>query len=119
MDSHILIAILGGIINMVLSSIVPCLVNKSEQPFFKDIKKVFDNNRQVILTSSLIVSLTVYLALKLAPQVLSINDLGLELSSQEDLDYEIPIVIERNERTPDQIINLLKLMNTERPNYYR
>jgi phosphotransferase system glucose/maltose/N-acetylglucosamine-specific IIC component len=119
MDSPILIAILGGIINMVLSSIVPCLVNKAEQPLLKDIKKVFDNNRQVILTSSFIVAITVYLALKLAPQVLSISDLGLDLSSQEDLNYDMPVIIERNEQPPHHLINLLKLMNTERPNYYR
>ena len=71
MNSHILISIVAGLLNMAFSVIVPCLVKKSKSTnsFVEDIKKVYDVNRQVILTSSLIVGLTVFLALKVSPEV--------------------------------------------------
>jgi hypothetical protein len=72
MDSHILIACTGALINMALSVTVPCLIKDSKKPFLKDIKEVFKLHRQVIVTSSIIVALTIYLALKLTPDI-SIN----------------------------------------------
>ena len=65
---------------MGLSMIVPCLVKKtkSTNSFLEDIKKVYDVNRQVILTSSLIVALTVFLALKVSPEIqISLENLDI------------------------------------------
>jgi phosphotransferase system glucose/maltose/N-acetylglucosamine-specific IIC component len=69
MDSHIFVAVIGALINMVLSTIIPCLVNKTDMPILAQVRKVFETNRQVILTSSLIVGITIYLALKVAPEL--------------------------------------------------
>lgn len=82
MNLHILVAILVAVLNVILSSTVPCLLKKSQQPFLQQVKKVFETNRQVILTSSLIVGLTTLLALKLADEIqLSNNNL---LDNTED-----------------------------------
>jgi hypothetical protein len=69
MDVHIFVAVVGALLNMALSVVVPCLMRKSEQPFLVQVRRVFENNREVIITSSLIVALTIYLALKVAPEV--------------------------------------------------
>jgi hypothetical protein len=71
MDLHIFIALIGALINVFLSSTVPCLISKSKQPYLVEVKSVFVLNRQVILTSSLIVAVTIYLALKVSPEVQS------------------------------------------------
>ena len=120
MDSHILIALTGAFINMVLSTTVPCLVKKTDQPFLKDVKKVFEVNRQVIITSSIIVAFTIYLALKIAPELhLSDNDTGLNFdyynnnNNYNDYDYDNrPLLISGNmdRPIPLQLSNLIKLM---------
>lgn len=69
MDLHILIALTGALINMVLSTTVPCLIKQTNRPFLTNVKKVFETNRQLILTSSLIVAITIYMALKVVEEV--------------------------------------------------
>ena len=110
MDSHIFIALVGGLLNMALSVTVPCLVKKSEQPFLQDVKKVFEVNRQVILTSSLIVVLTIYLALKIAPELgMTMSEMGLNLDTSSGSEYaRVPLIVTRE--VPPQLSNLLKLM---------
>jgi phosphotransferase system glucose/maltose/N-acetylglucosamine-specific IIC component len=110
MDPHIFIALVGGLLNMTLSITVPCLIKKNEQPFLKDVKKVFEVNRQVIITSSLIVALTIYLALKIAPELgMTMNELGLDLDSSSGSDFKgLPVIVSRE--LPPQLSNLLKLM---------
>jgi hypothetical protein len=111
MDSHIFIALVGGLVNMALSVTVPCLVKKTNQPFLNDVKKVFETNRQVIITSSLIVALTIYLALKIAPDFYSsFNQLtGLETDSASINLTHKPIIIDA--QLNPQLRNLMKLMN--------
>ena len=110
MDPHIFIALVGGLLNMALSITVPCLIKKTEQPFLQDVKKVFEVNRQVIITSSLIVALTIYLALKIAPELgMSMNDMGLNLDTSSGSDFNrVPIIVSRE--MPPQLSNLLRLM---------
>jgi phosphotransferase system glucose/maltose/N-acetylglucosamine-specific IIC component len=130
MDQHILIALVGAILNMILSSIVPCLIKKTEQPFLTQVKKVFETNRQVILTSSLIVAVTIYLALKVTPEVnetlSDMFDLNLNTSlgpsdimslgtsdvmSSRPFDFtRMPMVVSVNQ-LPAQLRNLVKLMD--------
>lgn len=69
MDPHIFIAIVGAVVNMILSVTVPCILKKSNQPMLTEAKQVFELNRQVILTSSLIIALTIYLTLKVAEEI--------------------------------------------------
>ncbi len=111
MDSHIFIALVGGLVNMALSVTVPCLVKKTNQPFLNDVKKVFETNRQVIITSSLIVSLTIYLALKIAPDFYSsFNQLtGLETDSASINLTHRPVIVDA--QVNPQLRNLIKLMN--------
>jgi hypothetical protein len=67
MDNHILIACTGALLNMTLSVSVPYIIGKSKQPFLKNIKEVYNLHKQLIVTSSLIVALIIYLALKITP----------------------------------------------------
>ena len=120
MDSHIFIALVGGLLNMILSVTVPCLVKTTNQPFLNDVKKVYETNRQVIVTSSLIVALTIYLALKIAPEFqYDLNELtGLDInSSPSNLNLSRnPIIFDRLEgqEMPLQLKNLVRLMNNNR-----
>ena len=115
MDPHIFIALVGALLNMALSVTVPCLVKKTNQPFLNDVKKVFEVNRQVIITSSIIVALTIYLALKIAPELnSSMNDLtGLNLDTSSGSEFiRTPIIISRDvpQEIPGQLKHLLRLM---------
>jgi len=110
MDTHVFIALVGGLVNMALSVIVPCLVKKSNQPFLNDVKKVFKLNRQVIITSSLIVALTIYIALKIAPnfystisQITGFSDSSSSLNINPN-----PVIIDLDKN--HQLKNLVKLI---------
>jgi phosphotransferase system glucose/maltose/N-acetylglucosamine-specific IIC component len=114
MDPHIYVAIVGALINIVLSVGVGYLINKTQQPFLIQVKQVFDTNRQVILTSSLILAITIYLALKITPEIqFSLNEL---ITSDNDSNYSdefasiltkpiTPIVIGRVTRTTGSTIS--------------
>ena len=79
-----MIAIVGAIINMILALIIPCLLKNTQMPILENIKKVYATHKQVIITSSLIVFITIYLALKVTPQLgLSFdNDTPLNLPNR-------------------------------------
>ena len=114
MDSHILVALVGALLNMALSVTVPCLIKKTDQPLLNDVKKVFEMNRQVIITSSIIVALTIYLALKIAPEFeITMSEMGLNLDSSSGSDFaRMPIIVSSSmpRQMPPQLSNLLKLM---------
>lgn len=121
MDSHIFIALIGALLNALLSVTVPCLVRKTESdlPFLMQVKRVFDTNRQVVMTSSLIVGITIYLALKVAPEVQPFfSDLtGLNIDSATSSDFIQPRIIATNApfqnipfgSMPLQLKNLVRL----------
>lgn len=69
MDKHLFIALVGGLVNAGLSTAVPCLINKNDNSFFGEMRKVYANNKQTILTSSIVIVITIYIALKLAPTI--------------------------------------------------
>lgn len=69
MSECVIIAIVGALINMLLALIIPCLIKDTKQPLLVNIKKVYATHKQVIITSSVIVFITIYLALKLTPQL--------------------------------------------------
>jgi hypothetical protein len=64
MNPNLFTALVGAGLNMALAVIVPCLMKKTEQPMLKEIRTVFETNRQLILTSSLIIAITIYIALE-------------------------------------------------------
>jgi hypothetical protein len=89
MDPKLVIALSGALVNFVLAVAVPCALNKTNQPFLNDVKKVLQTNRDVILASSIIVAITIYLALSVAP---SLNDVFSELSdmgNDDDMDLRM------------------------------
>ena len=69
MNINIFIAILGGLINMIFSLIVPYLLKNTNQPLLSQINTIYTTNKQLIITSSLIVSLTIYIALSVGPNI--------------------------------------------------
>jgi hypothetical protein len=69
MSECILIALVGALINMILALIIPCLLKDTHQPILVNIKKVYNTHRQVLITSSVIIFITIYLALKLTPEL--------------------------------------------------
>ena len=74
MDSHIVISVVGALVYMALSTSMPCMLNEQKQPFLKEVKTVFVANRQTIVISSLIVAITIYLALKITPSIVDSLD---------------------------------------------
>jgi hypothetical protein len=117
MDAHIFIALVGALLNMGLSVTVPCLIKKTEQPFLTQVKKVFETNRQVILTSSLIVAITIYLALKVAPEIQSsfssLTGIDLESSQSVSEFNRPPMIVTQMEELPPQLRNLVRLMGNQ------
>ena len=112
MDCHIFIALLGALVNLGLSVSVPCMLQKSEQPFMVQIKRVFEVNKQEILASSFIVAVTIYLALKIAPSTYPMfsNLTGLNTSSNDYYSsYNNAQIINDNE-IPPELRNLLQLI---------
>jgi hypothetical protein len=57
------------------------MLNNPQQPFLKEVKTVFITNRQTIVISSLIVAVTIYLALKITPSIVD----SLDRLSDEDV----------------------------------
>ena len=73
MDHDIVVAIVAAMLNIVFSLILPALLSfnavNNVLPFSANIKKHYENNRDVILVSSVFVVIFVYLSLKVSPWV--------------------------------------------------
>jgi hypothetical protein len=69
MDTHLTIAIVAAMLNIVLSLILPPLLKNSTLPFAAQIKQNYQCNREVILVSSILVVVFVYVSLKITPWV--------------------------------------------------
>jgi hypothetical protein len=67
--NHLAVAIVAAMINIVLSLILPSLLRNSTLPFSTQIKKNYSCNREVILVSSIIVVVFVFISLKITPWV--------------------------------------------------
>jgi phosphotransferase system glucose/maltose/N-acetylglucosamine-specific IIC component len=73
-DKNLVIALLCGVVNMFLSTVMPCVLKSSTNDLLVDARKVYEANRQVIVVSSVIVVITAYLALSLYPLFSDSND---------------------------------------------
>jgi len=62
-----IIVLSAMIVNLVLSLVVPCLFKDMNQPFLEQIKQIFNTNKQLILTSTIIVGIITYIALQMYP----------------------------------------------------
>ena len=114
MSECILIAIVGAFINMILALFIPCLLNNTKMPIFTNIKKVYATHKQAIITSSVIVFVTIYLALKITPQLgLSLNNNNTYENSSRDSD--INSMFNSIGTTPDRnSIRVINLSNLSR-----
>jgi hypothetical protein len=66
---HFFIAIIAALVNLFLSILVPCALKKTNASFLTESKKFFNQNREMLYTSSSLVAVIVYLALEAAPIV--------------------------------------------------
>jgi phosphotransferase system glucose/maltose/N-acetylglucosamine-specific IIC component len=69
MKNNLVIALLCGLVNMFLAVTMPCLLKKVDTPYLTSVKTVFNNNKHLIIVSSIVVTITAYLALMLYPLV--------------------------------------------------
>jgi hypothetical protein len=63
MSEKILISLIAALLNFVLSVLIPCSLGKSSDPWIVQFRKMFDQHRQMLITSSILVGVIVYLAL--------------------------------------------------------
>lgn len=68
-DSDLITAIVAAMINIILSLVVPPLIGESDLPFAAKIKKNYENNRNIIMISSVLTIIFVYISLKITPWV--------------------------------------------------
>lgn len=88
MSECILIAIVGAFINMLLTLLIPCLLKNTKLPILTNIKSVYAAHKQSIITSSIIVFITIYLALKITPELNFSFDNKISLNPTYDLPNE-------------------------------
>ena len=72
MDRALSTAIAGAVVNVVLSTIVPCLVKDRREfrgPLVSEVVQTFQDNSSSLLTSSLVTAIAVYLAVLMEPEV--------------------------------------------------
>jgi hypothetical protein len=70
MDEHIYIALIAALVNLVLSILVPCALKDSNN-ILPQVRMMLEQHRATLLTSSVLVAVIVYIALKAAPVVKS------------------------------------------------
>jgi hypothetical protein len=89
MDFDLFVAITAVFINLILSTIIPCLLKESNEPILVDIKNVFKNNKKLIITSSIVVGFIVYLTLKIADSLDTpfSNMTGINFTNKCEDDY--------------------------------
>jgi hypothetical protein len=102
MSEYIMIAVVGAIINMILALLIPCLLKDTQMPLLENIKKVYATHKQVIITSSIIVFITIYLALKVTPV--------LGLTFDNDSSLSSPIGMPSNRLPSNEIQSILRSM---------
>lgn len=67
MNEKVFIAVVAALVNLLLSVLVPCALKKQDQPMLVAVKKMFDQHREMLVTSSVLVGVIVYLSLLAAP----------------------------------------------------
>lgn len=93
MHEHIFVAIVAGLINLLLSVLVPCALKKTGMPFFPEVKKMLNQHHEMLITSSVLVGVIVFLALQAVPVVKDemseissfLNNLNMNLMPPVDL----------------------------------
>ena len=71
MDADLVVAIVAAMLNIVLSLLLPSLLKNTNLPFAAQVKKNYECNRDVIIVSSVLSVIFVYISLKITPWVRS------------------------------------------------
>jgi hypothetical protein len=71
MDPDLIVAVVASMVNIVLSLLLPTLLKNSTLPFAAEVKKNYECNRDVIMVSSVLTVIFVYISLKITPWVRS------------------------------------------------
>lgn len=66
-DDHLLIAIVAAFVNILLSLFIPPLISDSDLPFTQEIRNHYESNKNIILVSSFLTIVLVYISLKITP----------------------------------------------------
>tara|TARA_Y100000991_G_scaffold215061_1_gene204355 strand:- start:5078 stop:5353 length:276 start_codon:yes stop_codon:yes gene_type:complete len=72
MDRALTTALVGALVNIVLATIVPCLLSKTKSvknDFLTEVKLTFMIHRHVLIASAVITAIVVYLAVKMEPEI--------------------------------------------------
>ena len=69
MHEHIFVAVIAALVNLLLSVLVPCALKKTNLPLLAEVKKMFGQHHEMLVTSSVLVGVIVFLALQAAPVV--------------------------------------------------
>ena len=69
MNTDIVIAIIAAMLNIILSLVIPPLLKDSTLPFATQIKKNYSCNRDIIIVSTVLTIIFVYVSLKISPWV--------------------------------------------------
>lgn len=108
MTENIIISLVGAVINMLLALLIPCLLRKTNISLLDNIKKVYSTHNQLIITSSVIVFITIYLALTLTPD-LDISDKYSFIDLSEMFKKQFENINDTMNVNDYSIINLSKL----------
>ena len=92
MDNDIIIAIIGGLLNLALSIIIPCMLKNNKEPMLTNVKKIFETNKNALITSSLIIMITIYIACKINNNI-DLSDFNNNFS---DFDNNKMIILRMN-----------------------
>ena len=76
MNGSFLIAIIAAVIHFMLSILVSCALKNTNDEFLIKVKKLFTQYKDMLLLSSLLVGIIVYMSLQIAPTL--INEFGIE-----------------------------------------
>jgi hypothetical protein len=71
LNEHLMIALVAAALNFLLSMVLPSLLKDSKLPFAQEIKKNYECNKEVMLVSSLLTVVFVYVSLQITPWVSS------------------------------------------------
>ena len=66
-DADLIVAIIAAMLNIILSLLIPLLLKDIEIPISQRIKKNYESNRNVIIVSSMVTIIFVYVSLKITP----------------------------------------------------
>jgi len=115
--SHLIIAIIAGLVNLVLSLVLPCLLKQSDQPMIQDIKNIYQQNKKSIVVSTIIIVVTVYLALSVVDELYSRNNGRMSIMDEVSSDFNdmmgLSNLSKLNSRSFDELRELRELFATD------